>query len=119
MKRNTVQKKTIRKYLQSVKTHPTAKQVYLEVRKILPNISQGTVYRILKNFKAKGDIHEINSVTNRYDGDLKPHSHFICDKCNKIFDIFENNKINKHQCKFGKITSSQVYYHGVCNKCNK
>ncbi len=55
--RMTAQKSFIFGYLKSVKTHPSAEVVYKEVKKKLPNISQGTVYRVLNNFKQKGEIH--------------------------------------------------------------
>ncbi|MCX6721737.1 MAG: transcriptional repressor [Candidatus Staskawiczbacteria bacterium] len=54
--RMTAQKSFIFGFLKSVKTHPTAETVYEEVKKKLPTISQGTVYRVLNNFKDKGQI---------------------------------------------------------------
>ena len=76
-------------YLKSVKTHPCAEDIYKAVKKKLPNISLGTVYRVLNNFKEKGEILEIPFEVAHYDGDTSSHAHFICEKCKKIFDIFE------------------------------
>ena len=59
----TSQKSFIFDYLKSVKSHPSAEVVYREVKKKLPNISQGTVYRVLNNFKAKGELFQLTLKT--------------------------------------------------------
>jgi Fe2+ or Zn2+ uptake regulation protein len=120
MERITSQKKIILDYLKSVKTHPSADRVYLAVKKKLPQISQGTVYRILKNFKKKGTIREVCTSVSHYDGDISPHGHFICQDCNNIYDVFEGGyELNLKKIKAGKIKNYQVYLYGVCNKCQK
>ena len=88
-KRVTCQKKIILDYLKSVQTHPSAEIIFKKVRKKLPRISLGTVYRNLKVMKERGDILEISSQIARYDGDVSSHSHFVCEKCGEIFDIFQ------------------------------
>jgi Fur family transcriptional regulator, peroxide stress response regulator len=121
MERNTSQKQIIKEYLYSIKTHPTVEEVYLAVRKRLPTISKATIYRILKNLKEKGLIQEILSDVGHFDGDLSAHAHFICKKCNKVFDVFES-KVQikfKKNIKAGEIDSHQVYFYGICNKCQK
>jgi Fe2+ or Zn2+ uptake regulation protein len=116
--RITSQRKIILDYLKSVKTHPSTEEVYSAVKKKLPRISLGTVYRNLKNLKEKGEIQEVFNEVGHYDGDISPHAHFVCEKCRKIFDIF--NKINiPKNIKVGKIKNYQVYYYGFCKKCQK
>jgi len=119
MERNTSQKQIIKEYLSSVKTHPSAEEVYLAVQKKLPTISKATVYRILKSFKEKGIIKEIVSDVSHFDGDITPHAHFICNKCKKVFDVFESNSQVKYKknIKDGKIDSCQICFYGLCNKC--
>jgi len=116
--RVTSQKKIILDFLKSVKTHPSTEEVYLAVKKKLPRISLGTVYRNLKDLKEKGEIQEVFSGVSHYDGDMSPHAHFICEKCDKIFDIFEKIDVPK-KTKVGKIKNYQVYYYGFCKKCKK
>lgn len=106
----TNQNKFILDYLRGVKTHPSAEIIYSAVKKKLPQISRGTVYRNLKNLKEKGQVLEIPSEINRYDGDISPHAHFFCEKCDKIIDIFEKIKV-------GKINNYQIYFYGTCNNC--
>jgi Fe2+ or Zn2+ uptake regulation protein len=102
--RLTNQKRVILEYLKSTKLHPSAKEVYLEVKKKLPQISLGTVYRILNQLKEKGEVKEILTEVSHFDGDLTPHSHFICQKCKKIFDVFEEiPELKNKKLKVGKI----------------
>lgn len=118
MERKTSQKKTILNYLKSVKTHPSAKTVYLNLKKELPRISKSTVYRILNNFKKKGEIQEILGDVTRYDGDTSPHSHFFCNECGTLFDIFEDYKIlTERKIIIGEIKNYQVYFYGTCYNC--
>ena len=119
MERNTSQKQIIKEYLCNVKTHPSAEEVYLAVQKKLPTISKATVYRILKGFKENGSVQEIISDVSHFDGNLSPHAHFICNKCHKVFDVFESNVQIKYKkdIKAGEIDNHQVYFYGLCNKC--
>ena len=121
--RNTSQKEIILNYLKGVKTHPSAQTVYLAAKARLPRISLGTVYRNLNNLKLKREIQEIPSVEFRYDGDVSPHGHFICEKCDKIYDIVELCKncgvLQKREIKAGKINRFQINLYGQCKKCSK
>jgi len=120
MERITSQKKIITDYLKSVKTHPTAKEVYSAVKKKLPRISLGTVYRILQNLKEKGEIQEVSCDVSHFDGDTSFHSHFICQKCGKIFDVYNKENIfSNKKLKVGKVNNYQVYFYGICRKCQK
>ena len=88
IERITNQKKIILDYLKSVTYHPSAETIYLAVKKKIPKISRGTIYRNLKKFKDNKEIQEIPIEVSHYDGNVSPHAHFICEKCSKIFDLF-------------------------------
>ena len=116
--RLTNQKKVILEYLKSTKSHPCAREVYFEVKKKLPQISLGTVYRILNQLKEKGEIKEILTEVSHFDGNLTPHSHSVCQKCKKIFDLFEEiPELKNKRLKVGKINNYQIIFYGICNKC--
>ena len=55
----------------------------------LPNLSLGTVYRNLEVLVSEGVIEEVPSAGGgvRYDGNAKPHHHFICESCGAIDDL--------------------------------
>lgn len=119
----TVQKRVVLEYLKSVHTHPTIQEVYFEVKKKLPEISQSTVYRILKRAAKEGKILEIPLKVSHFDADTSLHAHFICEKCQKIYDVFEIpedcQKLVKRKIKVGKIKNCQIYFYGICKKCQK
>lgn len=118
IERLTSQKKIVLEYLKNVKTHPSAEEIYNKVKKKLPQISLATVYRILNNSKEKGEIIEVSCKVSHFDGDISPHIHFICEKCGKIFDIFEKvNLPKKEKIKVGEIKNYQVCLYGLCKKC--
>ena len=120
--RMTAQKKFIYDYLKGVKTHPSAEVVYKEVKKKLPNISQGTVYRVLNNFKEKGEIISIDTKdTVHFDADISDHAHFICEKCWNVYDVMDECSkcgiLKNRKTKVGKISSYKINFYGVCQKC--
>jgi len=121
--RNTAQKSFIIEYLKSVKTHPTAEGIYMEVRKKLPSISQGTVYRILNNFKNQGSVLAIDTKDNvHFDGDISDHAHFICEVCGNVYDVISEcgkcGILNKKKTSIGKINSYRINFYGICNCCS-
>lgn len=123
IERITCQKKIILDYLKSVTTHPSAEDVYLAAGKKLTRISRGTTYRILKNLKEKGEIIEIPQEVSRYDGNTSSHAHFICQNCDRIFDIFDTCEeckiIKRKRVKVGKIKNYNIHFYGICKNCQK
>lgn len=123
--RLTSQRALILKYLRSVKTHPTAKKIYQDIKKDLPQISFGTIYRNLNILKEQNLIEEIplEEGASRFDGNEEKHFHFICDNCGAIFDLRERHseKIKKYYTGKipGKITKMSVNFFGVCKKCKQ
>ena len=108
--------------LKSVKCHPTAETVYGEVKKKLPTISQGTVYRVLNNFKEKGDIQAIDTKdTVHFDADVSDHAHFICEKCGNVYDVMDECSkcgiLKNRKTKVGKINSYKINFYGICRNC--
>lgn len=120
MLRITSQRKIILDYLRTVRTHPSAEEVYKNVRKKLPQISLSTVYRNLNLLKREGEVREITGTIKRFDGFVNNHHHFICEQCQCIFDVELNPKIktkSKALNKVGKIHAYQIYFSGFCRFC--
>src|SRR5256714_15644691 len=69
--------------------HPTALEVYEEVRGVRPHIGLATVYRILHQLTWQGLITELgrNDESCRYDGRTNRHDHAICTECGALLDI--------------------------------
>jgi len=68
--------------------HPTADELYAEVRRRLPRISLGTVYRNLERLAAEGAIHKLCPAgRSRFDADTTDHCHVRCLGCGRVDDI--------------------------------
>ncbi|MEE9167328.1 MAG: transcriptional repressor [Candidatus Neomarinimicrobiota bacterium] len=82
------QREQILKVVRSTDTHPAADWVYRRVRKRVPSISLGTVYRNLKQL-VDGNLIQtlvLDGVAH-YDRDLHDHEHFCCNRCGMVFDL--------------------------------
>jgi len=121
LERVTSQKQIILDYLRSTQTHPSAEEIFKAVKKKLPRVSLGTIYRNLDNFVKKDIIQEISGEIKHFDADLTGHHHFICKKCNRIFDLasFEINLSYLKNKSIGSIKECKLFVYGVCKKCNK
>lgn len=121
--RITKQRKAILRVLKNTKSHPTADWIYEQVKKEIPNISLGTVYRNLNVLSELGKIQilDYGSTYSRYDGNPENHYHFRCEKCGKVFDIhvdlFDDiNKIVNEETAF-QINEHRLEFTGLCPEC--
>ena len=75
--------------LRASEEHPTAQEVYDEVRGVRPRIGLATVYRILRQLAEQGVIKVwgYGSESARYDACTHRHDHAFCTKCGKLLDI--------------------------------
>lgn len=122
MKNYSRQREAILNVLHSTDTHPTAAWVYDEVRKLIPNISLGTVYRNLAALSSEGEILSL-SVGDGYehfDGDNSPHLHLHCRCCGRITDaVLCPEKIIGTAEEKGFLPESTVcIVYGICKECN-
>jgi Fur family peroxide stress response transcriptional regulator len=68
-------------------THPTAEWVHRMVRRRLPRVSLGTVYRNLRLLVGQGLVKELAGPHARFDGNLAEHHHFMCLSCERMVDV--------------------------------
>ena len=89
MMRLTTQRQIILEELSKVKTHPTASELYDMVRKRLPRIGLGTVYRNLELMAENGMVLklEVGGTQKRFDATTHTHYHIRCADCGKVDDI--------------------------------
>ncbi|HOX39765.1 MAG TPA: transcriptional repressor [Candidatus Brocadiia bacterium] len=85
----TEQRRVILEELRKVRTHPSADAVYDLVRKRLPRISLGTVYRNLEAMSERGMIRKLGGCQcqMRFDADVTNHYHVRCLKCGRVDDV--------------------------------
>ncbi len=108
------------KYLLTSKEHPTAEMVYSNLKPNNPNLSLGTVYKTLETFKSLGLILGFNLGESkfRYDGNISQHSHFYCNSCETVFDVFTSPSFDDDLLEDFKITNFQGFLYGMCKNCS-
>lgn len=121
--RITNQRQVILEELRKVKSHPTANEVYDMVRKRLPRIGLGTVYRNLELLSGCDIIKklEVGGQQKRFDGDASPHYHIRCINCGRVDDIEMSPKrdLEKKAALSSdyEILGHHVEFTGHCVKC--
>lgn len=118
--RNSHQRDEILAYLQSMRAHRSATEIYDAVREKIPNISLGTVYRNLGQLVEMGKIITVETHDKfvYYDGYIKPHTHFVCRECKQIFDFEYKTTHPREITDTGfEIENERTVYYGLCNKC--
>ena len=88
--RMTAQRKVILEEIENTRLHPAAQEVYEMVRRRLPKISLGTVYRNLEVLSEYGLIRRMDLGDGQchYDGNIEDHYHVRCTECGRITDLF-------------------------------
>ena len=124
MKRNTIQKQLIWKAVCDL-CHPTAEEVYQNVKDSCPSISRATVYRNLAQLAKSGEIGTISTAESaeRYDGKSAPHYHIHCTVCGQYFDCalpyMESLNCEAENCSGVQILLHQTIFEGVCPACRQ
>ncbi len=111
--------------LRKVRTHPSADEVYLRVRKKIPRISLGTIYRNLELLSESGQILKLDTAgtQKRYDGFVHNHYHVRCIRCGRVEDVEMEPLEPVDQACLRIENYREVQYHlefsGVCVSCQK
>ncbi len=122
-RRNTIQRRIILEELRSLRSHPTAAELYELTRQRLPRISLGTVYRNLEVLSQMGEIQKIvvSGTETRFDGDVSKHGHVRCISCGEVSDIrglpsdLLSEEVEKHTSY--KIMGYRLEFFGNCPVC--
>lgn len=112
--------------VKATKAHPSADWVYAKLKPEISDLSLGTVYRNLSLFKEQGLIVSLGTVkgVERFDGDVSPHVHFVCEECGGVNDLC-NVELPKEFLKNtadlnGAIVNNcQLTFFGCCSQCIK
>ena len=125
--RLTRQRRIILDHIRSLKTHPTADDIYPNLKKAIPSISLGSLYRNLDVLAREGMISKLEEFgePKRYDGNTDEHLHFQCVKCGAVLD-YESDKVCEIRKQILSVLKSESSVHsisikikGICPECNK
>ncbi len=124
--RLTMQRQILLEELKKAKNyHPTACELYDLVRKRLPRIGLGTVYRNLELLAESGVIVklEVGGSQKRFDAALQPHYHIRCSRCSKVENIEVDVIQDIVEAAAKKTTYSIIGHHveffGECPACQR
>lgn len=121
--RMTRQRRVILDELRKDKSHPSADELYDTVRKYLPRISLGTVYRNLEILSELGEIQklEMGGTLKRFDGNPKKHYHIRCMNCGRLDDaplaLMEHIEKDLDGMTDYKIFGHRLEFIGLCPEC--
>ena len=123
--RDTLQRRIILEELESARDHPTAAKLHERVRRRLPKISLGTVYRNLDLFAELGTIQRVlwSGPEARFDGNPDHHDHLRCVRCGKIEDAHSLPGDPVGGCaidaKGYRILGHRLEFFGICPACRQ
>lgn len=120
------QREIIRNFMRDRTDHPTADVVYMNVRKEIPNISLGTVYRNLMLLTQTGELAKVDvgDGTVHFDPLTDEHGHFFCEDCGTVSDLFFDcddalTKKAEQEMPGARINCCTITFRGLCPVCAK
>ena len=118
----TPQRQAIFRILQENARHPTAERVHAEVTRDLPTVSLRTVYQTLNDLTAMGEIDQIDVGTGsaRFDPNLEPHHHLVCDRCGCVEDLhvdYPQVAVPPASADGFEVTRTEIVFRGQCASC--
>jgi len=85
----SAQRVAVADYVLYTTDHPSADQVWAEVKRGFPLLSRATVYNTLNLFTEKGLLRELVLAEGKvvFDPKLDPHHHFLDEETGEIVDV--------------------------------
>jgi Fe2+ or Zn2+ uptake regulation protein len=125
--RLTNPRRVVLEVVRATESHPTAAGVHRVVRRRLPRVSLGTVYRNLRLLVAEGLVKERPGPHARFDGNLAEHHHFTCLGCGRIVDVAgpitepHSRALRAQVAAAGgfSVTHHRIEFYGRCPACRK
>ncbi len=124
--RMTKQRKVVYDVLMDeARDHPTASEVFVRAKNVMPSISLATVYNCLETLTQAGAVKQVNvdREASRFCPNLQPHAHFFCSECEEIFDVnlkTESAATTPWQLPAGaEVDHLDVTMRGKCPKCSE
>jgi len=103
--------------------HPDAEWIYAKLKKKVPGLTPAAVQKNLLSLKNEGQIWELDfgKGISRYSSALHFHYHFICNACQKIYDLrippMKQLDEKVMQLTGFRILSHRLVFFGVCDIC--
>ncbi len=125
-RRETPQRRLVYDAVARSDSHPTAEWVHERVRRSMPRVSLGTVYRNLQLLVADGRLRMwTRGRTTRFDADLSKHDHFTCERCGLLIDLERNEESlasaseRKLRARGHEVRDRILEFVGLCRTCRR
>lgn len=84
----TAQRLFLFRALEGATNHPTAEELYEQVRQELPTLSLATVYKTLAELVELSEVRTVEAGDGRmrFDPNTTPHAHYVCRACGRLMD---------------------------------
>lgn len=119
----THQRLVIYRALAATTAHPTAEELHDLIRRELPSLSLGTVYKNLTTFRELGLVRELapGGGPARFDAHPGQHHHLWCRACGRVQDVsgesLEGLRPPRGQADGFRAEAYEVTFQGVCGRC--
>ena len=120
--RPTAQRYAVLEFLARHPVHATAEEIFHAVNRTDPRASRATVYNNLHSLTRAGLVREVlgEGRAARFDTNLEPHHHFICEHCGAVEDIpwfdlpagVERSALGKRE-----VRKYEILFRGACLRC--
>ena len=123
IRKNSKKRQVILEALAATTAHPTAQELYQQLKPDYPDLSLGTVYRNLSLFSKQGDVMSVGVFRGqeRFDARTEPHAHLHCAQCGRVIDVplpFDAQLDAKASEQIGwHVTSHYTIFEGLCPDC--
>jgi Fe2+/Zn2+ uptake regulation proteins len=124
IKRYSKQRELIYEALKNTDKHPTAEMVYNWLKPEIPALSLGTVYRNLNQLADEGNIIRLAFPVERYDANIRPHAHMLCQNCGNVYDLlsldYDASLDELAETGSGhRILRHELLFTGICTQCTE
>jgi Fe2+ or Zn2+ uptake regulation protein len=118
--RFTPQRQHVYDVLQQKLDHPTAEDVFIRAKRVMPEISHATVYNCLDALVKCGLVRKVQLErgATRFCPNMEEHCHYYCDKCGAVFDVaLPADSTSLRSPKGFKVDHYDIAVHGICAGC--
>jgi Fur family ferric uptake transcriptional regulator len=120
MHRHTKQRAAIQSVMEQSQRPLLPQEILIASQAAVPNLNLATVYRNLNALVDEGlisPVHLPNQAT-RFERSGHHHHHFVCDACEKVFDVHECSDVFNRMVPPGfRVERHEVTLYGQCPTC--
>ncbi len=119
----TPQRLAILNLLKGNKKHPSAEEIYNQLKPHYPSLSLATVYNTLELLARAGELQEVRIKADKrhFDPNPVPHGHFLCRICESIYDldVYTLETQTPFSVDDYLVEKYTTHFYGICPECRK